>query len=385
MLLQKKQQKTGQLIGVLCSLFVLMGCQTEKKTEIKNLSFQKTTRNTLLVATSDYQSGELVQIDLVAGHVNKSAIGIHSDAVVRSFFDDSFLFVVNRLGADNIQWIRQNDHKDMGQFSVGKLSNPQDIAVVDENIAYVSRLANNRLLKINPFTGETLKEIDLFELSDPNTKISSDSDGNPEMTWMKLWKGQLLVLLQRLNSDEGYTPSNGSQLAVLDLKDDKVHKFVELGSPNPVTRLTELNGNLVLGEAGALGVLDGKIEVFDENLNAKRTISTEKQLGGDIIDCLLVNSNQGVAVVVKNVDGRKPQTRLVSFSIATGEINSVLKDTENLSLHQLVADEERKLFYLADRDPKTPGIWVFDSQTLKLFSDTKYDVGLPPYHMELIK
>lgn len=384
MLIQKQYRVVGRVFGVCCSLFVLLGCQTKKVVETKKLSFPKTTRNTLLVATSDYQSGELMQVDLVGGQVSKIAVGIHSDAVVRSFLEDTFLFVVNRLGADNIQWISRKNYKEMGQFSVGRLSNPQDIAVVDKNIAYVSRLASDRLLKINPFTGETLKEIDLFEMADSKTKTSSDSDGFPEMTWMKLWKGQLLVLLQRLNSNEGYAPSDRSQLAILDPKDDKAHKFVELGSPNPVTRLTEWNGNLVLGEAGTLGVLDGRIEVFDENLNTKKTVSTEKQLGGDIIDCLLVNSKQGVAIVVKDVYSGRPQTRLVSFSIATGEINSVLKETDKFTLHQLVADEERNLFYLADRDPKSPGIWVYDSQTLHSLSESKYDVGLPPYHMELM-
>lgn len=385
MLSQRKYKTLGLALSACCFLLLLLGCQDKKEAKSKVLTLPETSRNTLLVATSDYQSGELITVDLVSGKTAKLASGIFSDAVVRSFFEDSFLFVVNRLGADNIQWISRNNEKEMGQFSVGRLSNPQDIAVVDRNTAYVSRLASDRLLKINPFTGQTLKEIDLFELAEFKIKSSTDSDGFPEMTWMKLWKGQLLVLLQRLNSTEGYTPSDRSQIAILNLEDDRAHKIIDLGNTNPVTRLTEWKGQLVIGEAGALGALDGGIELFDDTLNSRRTVATERQLGGDIIDCLIVNSTQGVAIVVKGVYENSPQTQLVSFSLATGEIGEVLKNTGRFSLHQLVADEDRGLFYVADRDPKSPGIWVYDSNSLKPLSDFHYDVGLPPYHMELMK
>ncbi len=364
-------------------IITLLGCDRIKIVPAKLPPLSSERFNHLLVATSDYHSGVLVGVDLLQSELQSFESSIYSDAIVRSPENSPYFYVVNRLGADNIQWGQRNKKQVLGQFSVGRGTNPQDIAVVSSKVAYVSRLESKILLKLNPTTGETLKEIDLFESADSKTLESTDPDGFPEMTWMKLLNNQLLILMQRLNSEEGFKPSNKSQLAVLDLATDRVLQIITLKGTNPVTELKILEGELSVGEAGKLGVLDGGVELFDSNLKSLGWVTDEQKLGGDIIDCALLSKTVGVAIIAKNIYGMKPETQLVAFRRSDGKVISILRDPGNYSLHQILMDEDRSFFYLSDRDPKKPGIWVYDIKTLQPVFNTYYEVGLPPYHMVL--
>jgi Leucine-rich repeat (LRR) protein len=379
----KVESNLKGVIGLLLSL--LVGCDTRTADttakDIRPLSLQK--NNHLVVATSDYHSGALVEISLAENRIETLPVSIFSDAIVRNLSSSPFFFVVNRLGGDNIEWGGRRDKKVYGQFSVGRQTNPQDISVIDLNAAYVSRLASAKLLKVNPSSGLVLKEIDLFVNADFKTFESTDPDGYPEMSWMVRWNQKLIIALQRLNSDEGYIPSDKSQLAVLNLENDTVEKIITLMSTNPVTELKIVKDKLSVGEAGKLNVLDGGVELFDSNLRSLGMVTTERQLGGDIIDCALLNDSLGVAIIAKSIYGPNRKTQLVVFKLSDGEVVSVPMDPGNYSLHQVVVDYERHLFYVADRDPKQPGIWVYDIKTLQPMFKTKFDVGLPPYHMEL--
>lgn len=377
---KKFQSLMGKSFAFLLVLFELAGCEQTKTVPMKSPSLSPQRMNHLLVATSDFHSGVLVEIDITGSETERFEIPIHSDAVVRSLANSPFFFVVNRLGADNIQWGRRDSRKILGQFSVGRGSNPQDIAIVNLNSAYVTRLESKTLLKVDPQNGQFLKEIDLFNGADSKTISSSDPDGVPEMTWMRLVGDKLLILLQRLNTQEGYEPSNKSQMAVLDTNTDSVDQIITLEGTNPVTEIKAVGDQFVIGEAGKLGVLDGGVEVFDSSFKSLGWVTTERSLGGDLIDCTLLSKDVGVAIIAKDIFGSEPTTQLVAFRTVDGKVIAVLKATESQNLQQILVDESRQLFYLSDRDPRHPGIYVYDTKTLMPLADI-YDVGLPPYHM----
>jgi hypothetical protein len=379
----KKIANRQRNVFVLAVALCLLACSKSQLLEIQVPSLSLDRWNSLWVTTTDYQTGLLVGVDLLHPNLKRTSFPVYSDAVVRTPESSPYFFVVNRLGADNIQWGERSQKKILGQYSVGRGSNPQDIAFVNSEVAYVSRLQNKFLLKVNPLTGKVLREIDLLEGADPETKNCTDSDGFPEMAWMKISGTELWVTLQRLNSEKGYEPSDKSQVAVLDMATDTVKKIVNLKGTNPVTDFRELEGKVTLGEAGKLGVFDGGIELFDGNLNSQGWVTTEAQLGGDIIDGALLNDQFGVAIVARNLYGEKPKTQLVAFSVKSGAVISVLKDPGTYSLHQILIDSNRNLFYVSDRSSEKPGIWVFHSGSLKPLTQYFYDVGLPPYHMVL--
>lgn len=367
----------------LCVFLALFGCDRLRIVPGKIPSLSSEKFNRLWVVTSDYSTGVLIGIDLLDSSVQTLRIGIHSDAIIRVPENNNYFYVVNRLGADNIQVGDRSQKKVLGQFSVGRGTNPQDIAVVNSQVAYVSRLQSKTLLKVNPITGTVIKEINLFEHADIKTISSSDPDGFPEMAWMRVLGNRLLIVMQRLNSEEGFIPSNKSQLAVLDLATDRVEKIVDLRGTNPVTEIKLRDNELSIGEAGTLSVLDGGVEVFDLNMNTKGWVTTEQKLGGDIIDSALLTRETGVAIIAKEIYGPNPITQLVVFRRSDGKMVSILKDLGIYSLHQIVVDEARQIFYVADRNPKKPGVMVYDIKTLSPIFNGYYEVGLPPYHMVL--
>lgn len=339
--------------------------------------------NHLWVATTDFQSGVLVDVPLLQDEKNSSTLPIHSDAVVRVPEGSSFFYVVNRLGADNIQWGVRGTKKILGQFTVGRGTNPQDIAVISSTEAYVTRFESKKLLKVNPSNGKPLKEIDLFENADVKDISSTDPDGKPEMTWMFLKGSKLFILLQRLNSENGFEPSNKSQIAVLNTKTDRVEEIITLKSTNPIAELKPFLNGFIVAEAGRMGVLDGGVEVFDGNFKSLGWLTQESKLGGDLVDCALLDSERGIAIVAKDTFGERPTTQLVLFRVSDGQMISVLRDPGLYSYQQLIVDDERKVFFLSDRNPKKPGVWVFDNQTLRPIFTGFYSTGLPPYHMAL--
>ena len=190
-------------------------------------------------------------------------------------------------------------------------------------------------------------------------------------------------MLQRLNSEKAFEPSDKSQLAVLNTDSDRVEQIITLKGTNPVTEIKPFLNGFLVGEAGKLGWLDGGVEFFDSNFESLGWITTEAKLGGDIVDCLPLDRDRGLAIVAKDVFGSKPSTQLVLFSLKNGSLISVVRDSGNYSLQQLLFDEERKVVFLSDRDPKKPGVFALDSESLKPIYSGYYQTGLPPYHMVL--
>jgi len=375
--------KTSVLIGVL--LLALAGCSRFKELPMFVPPLNLAKMNHLWVTTSDYQSGMLVGIDLLQNDLSPFKIPIHSDAIVRAPLHSPYFYVVNRLGADNIQWGIRNQTEVLGQFSVGRGTNPQDIAVLNSAVAYVTRLESKHLLKVNPVEGKSIKEIDLFEKADSKVVNSTDPDGFPEMTWMLLKENKLMILLQRLNSEQGFEPSNKSQLAILNTDTDTVEDILNLKGTNPVTEIKEFSNRYIIGEAGKLGVLDGGIEMFDSHFKSLGWVTDEKKLGGDIVDCSLIDDERGVAIVAKDNYTSKASTQLVVFRILDGRIISILREPGKFTLQQVLVDSERHILFVSDRDPKKPGVWAYHIKTLEPVSTSYYQTGLPPYHMVLAK
>jgi len=289
--------------------------------------------------------------------------------------------VVNRLGADNLQVI-SDDTKTLLQFSVGRSSNPQDVAVIDDHTAYVSRYASPSLLKVDPSTGTAMKEIDLEQVRGVDLSSSPDPDGLPEMTYLRRSGGKLLVSLERLNERAGFAPTGISLLAVLDLSNDSV-QWRKLAFTNPITDFkTGYDGALYLGEAGNLSDsrhLTGGIERIDPATGAELgTVITEAALGGFIVDFEITGQHTGFAIV------STPDTKLVSFDPATGKLGTVLRAPKGYTLQQLAWDSDRGLVYLADRALKQPCIRTYDAKLLTEVSSLVWPLDLPPYQMALV-
>ncbi|NBX92331.1 MAG: hypothetical protein EB078_04775 [Proteobacteria bacterium] len=352
------------------SALALTGCGV--KWGMPTVELTKSSR-ALLVAASDYQTGSLVRLDIERHTANLKYAPIHSDAIVVSFPQVPDIFVINRLGADNIQRIDPTTGTTLAQWSVGIGANPQDMWVYGD-YAYVSFLQKSYLLKMNLKTGETITKIDLSSYA--------DSDGFPESARMADVDGRLWIQLQRLNQEKNYAPANSSQIVVVDPDQDRVIQTIDLRASNPTTPFKMTGDEYVLvGESGYVGSesrLDGGIEKIDtRNYQSLGFITTELQLGGDIVDFECWSQEKCVAII------SKPATELVSFNPRNGALEKRIIVSSGFYLKQVIYDKHDDLLYLADGNPRGPSVRVFSSSLQEQW-DLGWKLELPPYQMKLL-
>ena len=332
----------------------------------------------LFVLTSDYATGSLSYLEPGTTVTQMDLLTIHSDAAGRYY--DGRLYVVNRLGQDNVIVLDQtNLFKPLIQFSTGNGSNPHDIAIVDRNKAYVSRYASSSLLVVDPENGTILGEIDLSRFA--------DDDGKPEMAQMILVGQYLYVACQRLDTNGLFDPVGPSLLVVIDVDSDEIvdmdanavgSQAIELKGTNPAS-ISLRGNNLYVAITGKFDELDGGIEVVNTiTSESSGILISETELGGDVTWFSMATDSKGFAVVsdpnyknfVKPVD------------VAQGIVEESLSGHSGGYIPSLSVDGGRLI--IPDRgtfeDPEASGLNFYSVDTHK-FIEGPISVGLPPAHV----
>ncbi len=330
-----------------------------------------------LVVTSDYESGAYSVVDLGSLDVHRDIAAIHPDAVCRVDRTLRRPFLIERHGADAVDVLAPAEGwRVTSQYSVGAGTNPQDIAAVSPDRAYVARLGHPGLLVVNPLTGA---EIDTVDLTD-----YADDDGVADITWLYALEGKVYALAARL---EAFRPTGSSAMLVIDGETGAVEEEIPLSHTNPSGKL-RYNGALerfVLIETGGFsslggaGEMDGIVETFDpETRTVSGAVITAEALGGDIIDAVLVSETRGVAIIEHGSDDTLA-TRLVAFDPSTGEKGQTLRESDAWAFSALELTPDGGAIWLADRTRTRPGIRIFDTDTLQMMTEEPIDVGLPPF------
>ncbi|NBT57909.1 hypothetical protein EBT16_03900 [bacterium] len=350
---------------------VLSGCGIDPTV---NLEIQKKSDKMLAVTTTNFQTGALALLDLENRTAKLDFAPIFPDAVLRSFSGASDIFVINRLGADNIQRVDRFSGKTLQQFSVGLGSNPQDLIVVGEN-AYISCFQSQELLKVDLATGKVIKKISLAAFS--------DADGSPEATRMELNGEELWLILQQLDQSNSYVPVGPAKIGIADINTDEIRTVIPLIGTNPVTAFKKMGSDVwLIGNAGQVGSrsqMDGGVEAIDIN---KKTslgfITTEAKLGGDLVDVECIDKKACLAIV------SKPETELVVFDPVSGAKIRSLWLSSGYHLRQILRDKDDGLIYVADGNPYDPKIRVWSEANFQERIDLNWNMSLPPYHMEFL-
>lgn len=325
-----------------------------------------------LVVTTDYQTGSYSAVRLTDHKVVRNIEVIHQDAVCRFDPLTGFLLIVARLGADAVDIVDPDQSwQVIGEYSVGAGSNPQDIAVVSAERAYVSRLQQPGLLVVHPLEGDPIEEIDLSGYA--------DADGLAEPSGIYHLDGKVYVLLLRL---ENLTSSGSSTMLVIDGESGTIEEALELSAPNPAGRLRfcEALGALVIVEAGEFGDHgDGCVEVYDPATgDLSGPLVTEQALGGDLVDAVIVSASKGYAIVGETL-GAEGNTRVVTFDPGTGTKTDDLIVAEGFDHLALELTPDGAELWVPDRRLDRPGIRIFDVTTDTEITVEPIDVGLPPF------
>ncbi|MGH7726038.1 MAG: hypothetical protein ACREOU_11485 [Candidatus Eiseniibacteriota bacterium] len=333
-----------------------------------------------LVYSTDFGSGVIGSVDLDpprTGHSNRASVC--ADAALRCH--QGLLYVVERFGCDNIRILDPAaNFAVVQQFSVGNGSNPQDIIVVSPTKAYVSRYETAELWIVNPVTGVKTGEVSLAGFA--------DADGIPEMAQMALRNGRLFVAVQRLDRDAFFTPTDSSQVVVIDAATDLLVdadlvapgvQGILLPFQNPVTEIvTDGNGDLLVGCTGFFGSADGGVVRLDPIALAVRGVEIdEAELGGDLNDVVVGPGDRGFAVI----SDASFNTLCVAYDRTDGTLDAPVFATSGFNLADAEMNDRNEL-WLSDRSPGGPGMRVFDAVTLQQLTQSPIGLGLPPQSLD---
>ena len=393
------------VIFVLLLSTVIASATNINKSSKKNQTY-KNNNNTIInsdtrafILTTDYADSSFSVIDVNNPNiVEKDIASTHGDDEVRYY--NGKVYVLNRWGYDQIEVFDAEDNfEKVSEFSTGAGTNPQDIAFISNNKAYVTCYDTTDLLIVNPTTGEHLGTIDLSEYA--------DDDGIPEMHKMVafkfLGKNRVYVTIQRLDRDNWFTPTDKSYIVELDGDKDTVIRAIQLTQVNPSTAPVLDGIHILVGETGSwFDGEDGGIERINIFTNeAEGFLVSEDDLGGNIVDFdiyhkyfglkglffSILDQYFGITLLKRNiyaiVSDISYNTKLVSFNLKD-QTSAELFSTDGYQLADLAINDKGGL-YLADRTQTAPGIYIFDTKTGEQETSSPIDVGnYPPVHIAFL-
>lgn len=324
-----------------------------------------------LVVTTDYQSGAYSAIRLSDLATVDSIDIVHQDSMCRYDPITGLPYVIQRLGADAVAVIDPGDRwRVIAEYSVGPGSNPQDIAVVSADRAYVSLLGEDYLLVLHPADGTELGRVDL--------SAYADADGLPEASGLVFAGDRVYASVLRL---EHFQPINQSYLLEIDAASGEiVAEHALSATPSGRLRYNQVLQQVVLVASGSFSdPTDGGIELFDPATGQlSGLVFTEEQFGGNVVDAVLASATVGFAVVGTLSHGAG-RTRVVMFDLASGEVTRVLEDADAWHHMHLELTPDHSQLWLAERNPGRPGIRIFDAATGDELTGDPISTGLPPF------
>ncbi len=340
---------------------------------------------------------------------------VHTDAAARFF--DGRIYVVNRLGRDNIQVIDpQQNFTTLKEISMGAGSNPHDVMVVSPEKAYVTLYGSSILQIIDPATGSITGGIDL-------SLYAANSQSVPCMDrlYYDSDTGWLFVSVQRLDSASGHVPTDYSCVLVIDTATDTVVKEIKLqwngGSEsvtNPCSHFRFVDQSA--WQPATPDGLDhlfiscaGKFHFFYPSSGSDGgivAISLAPDLGDVsctgpvILESLVADDGETVKEITDFVilpggvrgyalsQDEEGRSRLFSFDPGGGSFISTLYFSTDLqgSLPSL-ALHHSGILYVCDRKATAPGVRLFDTGAgdAPLNDNRPLDVGLPPEEVIFIE
>jgi hypothetical protein len=203
-------------------------------------------------------------------------------------------------------------------------ANPQDVAVDTNGALWIARLAQPSLLITSP-----LETVDLSKF---------DSDGNPDMSSVKIVGTNAFVALSRLNP---YPQSQqASQVIVLDTNTKQLVNTITLTGRNPFGQMLVSAGKIWLAEPGnfsdATETAAG-VETIDPITMDHKLVIAEPTLGGSVAQ-VAANVSCAAAIIADSTTSNA--TSLVSFSVDGSNLSKPILSTPNFSLRGLLWTNE---------------------------------------------
>lgn len=273
-------------------------------------------------------------------------------------------------------------------FELGANSQVRDIAVIDPQTAYVTRMAHTHLLRLDLGTGETTEVVDL--------SLFADEDGIPDMNMMSVYDDLLLIQIRRTNLDHPMTFVPPAMLAVVDLStetlldaDDNTPgiQALELAGTAPKFKMQILpqSTQLFISATGTSWDAGG-IELID--LNSLQSLGlglfeSDGQTGVDLGAFVMTTANSGYLSFTTDF---ALSSHLVAFNIPGGVIPGPgLYAALGYFAPALLHDDATDYLYFPDGSFPSTGVQVFDVVTGEQLTDDVISTNGPPTDLLLVR
>lgn len=252
-------------------------------------------------------------------------------------------------------------------------ANPHDVAIGADGSLWVTRFGAKSLLVIGPDGARSTVDLSGF----------ADADGKPEMDALAWVGGRLYVTLARIQGTA--PPLDAPLLVAVDPTTRTVDKVLELPCRNPSgelragARVSELWVSCLGGPLSTpVSRQSGLVRMDVEARTADRLFPGET-LGRFVTAFALLSGDAGVAILASFGDDNP--TSVVEFDPrGTGTLGKTWAASTKYAHWDL--EGEGDTIVVADRDPKAPGVLVFDRTGRAL---GKVATRLPPVDVLLVR
>jgi hypothetical protein len=327
-----------------------------------------------ITTSEDFKTGSFAAYGLESRATLTNLEANHPDAVVR-YRGGSDIFVINRLGRDNLLVVDRNNLKVVLPIKFPALSNPQDVEARD-GLIYASFLAYDSVLIYDQKEGGRAGAIDIGAYA--------DSDGHAEAAALRFAGDYLYLVAQNLDTRTVpfWTPYPGPKLLKIDVKKREVAEAFTLPLANPQgIAYDSAKGMLYIPCLGGYlnedfsPKLDGGIVAFDPAKGEASVLKTEAELGGNVGDARFADGKLFFDLATASAD------RIVALDVADKSVATITE----LKPYQgggLAVDAETHTLCIGDR---TKGLRLFALDTFKEKDSAAIDLGLLPADLAVIR
>lgn len=282
----------------------------------------------VLAAAPDFSASTIGTLSLATGVVSmQSWNGLLQDPVLAT--SGLQHFVISRK--TNVIYALDGCANSGAQYSAltpgDTDANPQDVAVDANGALWIARFAIPSLLITSP-----LQAVDLSKF---------DSDGNPDMSSVKIVGKNAFVALERLTQvGTNFVSQQTSQVIVLDTDTKTLVKTIDLAGHNPFGQMLVSAGKIWLAEPGNFtdaGESAAGIETIDPITMDHTLVVAETTLGASVAQ-VAANVSCGAAIVADATSVNA--TSLVSFSVDGSNLSKPVLSTPGFSLRGLLWTNE---------------------------------------------
>jgi len=327
----------------------------------------------VFAVTTDYKTGSYAAYGLTSGTALPDIQANHTDAAVR-FHGGSDIFLINRLGRDNLLIVDKNNLKVVLAVKFPDVSNPYDVEVKD-GLLYACFLHSDSILVYDQANGNRVGAIDIHAYA--------DSDGFAEAAALRFAGNDLYAIVQNLDrKDPLLKPHADPKLLKIDVQKRAVDKAITLPLSNPggIT-YDATTGKLYVPCVGSYDEetyqpnLDGGIVAVDPDLGSTTILATEADLGGTVGRMELNDGKLIFDLTTAAAD------RIEALSLSDKSVTPIV-DLEPYKGGGLAVDAGTNTLCVGDRKK---GLRLFSLDTFKEKDSTNIDLGLPPADIVVVR